>query len=155
MDFGCRCAEGSRIAVPPVIGTGPGLITSGPLLMLDLDFVKVGPGKYQKWNPMTQVRTTLIFQHNSNGTMTVTERVEQPKQIVADIIDLNVKQQNEHDGRYGGDLITQQTRIPLSVHRQLMKQCGYQPGHGYDEKKYRQILNDRDHYKLKTVSGTI
>ena len=122
--------------------------------MIDASFVKVAPSTYQKWNATLGIRTTVFF-FKEDGKQMVTVRHEQPKALIADIIDLNVKQQNSHDGKYGSKLITQTSRLPLTVHRQIMQQCGYQPGYGYDEKKFRQILNDRDNYKLKTVSGTI
>ena len=117
---------------------------------MDLSFTRIAPGTYQKWNAVLGVRTTVTF---DRGKIHV--RHEQPRQLVNDVLDRNVAMQNDFKGRYGADLITQTTSLPLVVHSQIMAQCGFQPGHGYDEKKFRRIMNDRDNYKLKCVSGKI
>ncbi len=124
--------------------------------MLDLSFKRTGPGTYQKWNAVLGVRTTITFvPARDGGGRKIHVRHDQPRQVIADVLDRNVAMQNDFKGRYGGDLITQTASLPIVVHSQIMAQCGFQPGQGYDEKKFRAILNDRDNYKLKCVPGKI
>lgn len=112
---------------------------------------KIGPGTYQRYNHKLGILTTMLIEHLPGGAKKVHVKQEQR---VDDILDFNVKQQNEHKG-FKGDGLHQVTRIPAVEYRKIMERCGFQPGHGYDKKKFRQILNDRDYYKLKTVSGRI
>lgn len=120
------------------------------------EYKKVGPGKWVKWNPVLMIRSTLEAVYNSSGKITAWNvRREQPRAVIDAVLERNVALQNDGKRRYDADLIHQQTSIPIAVHAQIMEQCGFQPGHGYDEKKFKQIINDRDNYKLKTVSGTI
>lgn len=116
-------------------------------------FTYIGPGTYQKWDSVLGIRTTVKFEGEGDQKL-VHVRHEQPKQVIQDILDLNVARQNAFSG-YGGDMMHQTSSIPLTVHSQIMKQCGNIPGVGYDQKKFSQILNDRDYYKLKTVPGRI
>jgi hypothetical protein len=120
--------------------------------MVDLTFRKIAPDTYQKWNAVLGVRTTVTFDREGRR---IHVRHDQPKQMIADVLDRNVAMQNDWKGRFGGDLVTQTASLPIVVHSQIMKQCGFQPGQGYDEKKFRQIMNDRDNYKLKCVPGKI
>lgn len=113
-------------------------------------FVQVGPGTYQKWNPALGIRTTVIFK---DGFMHV--RHEQPKQLIADILDLNVKRQNDFKGYGKGDDMFQATSLPWAIHKQVMAKCGFKEGQGYDIKKFKQIMNDSDYSKLKVVPGKI
>lgn len=117
-----------------------------------LDFVQVAPNVYRKWNAILGLRTTVTFD-NVNGKIHV--RHDQPKKLITAVLDRNVSMQNDWKGKFGADLITQTTSMPIAVHSQIMKQCGHKPGQGYDEKKFKQIINDRDNYKLKTVPGRI
>ncbi|MGE3476968.1 MAG: hypothetical protein AB7H70_14295 [Rhodospirillaceae bacterium] len=114
--------------------------------MLDLSFRQIGPGLYVKWNPVLGIRTTVRFE---NGLMHVKH-----EQRVDDVLDLNVAQQNDFTGYRGKELV-QATRIPMIEHRKIMERCGFQAGAGYDLKKFKQILNDRDYCKFKTVPGKI
>ncbi len=124
--------------------------------MLDLTFRQIAPNTYQKWNAVLGVRTTVTFvEAGDRAGRKIHVRHDQPKALIADVLDRNVAMQNDFKGRYGGDLITQTASLPIVVHSQIMKQCGFQPGFGYDTKKFRQILNDRDNYKLKCVPGKI
>lgn len=120
--------------------------------MLDLRFTRIGPGTYQKWNAILGVRTTVTFDRDSRK---IHVRHEQPRALVDAVLARNVVMQNDFKGRFGADVITQTTSLPIAVHRQIMAACGFQPGRGYDEKKFRAILNDRDYYKLKCVPGKI
>ena len=114
---------------------------------------KVGPGTFQRYNHQLGILTTMEIEHLPGGGKKV--HVNQ-QQRVDDILDLNVYQQNHCDAPKEG--LRQATRIPVIEHRKIMKQCGLdekKPQDGYDEKKFRQIVNDRDFYKFKTVSGRI
>lgn len=124
---------------------------------IELEYTKVGPGKWVKWNPILRIRSTLeAIKWDSNGKATEFRVLrEQPKADIQAVIDFNVAMQNSAKRNFAGDLITQTTCIPTTVHQSLMEQCGYQPKHGYDEKRFRQLMNDRDYYKLKTVPGKI
>lgn len=121
--------------------------------MLDLSFVQIAPDTYQKWNAALQIRTTIFF-HGVGEDRKMTVRHEQPKKVIASILDRNVAMQNDFSGYKGKDGF-QATSLPISVHKQVMKMCGHQPGHGFDEKKFKQIMNDGDYSKLKTVPGKI
>lgn len=114
--------------------------------MLDLSFRHIGAGLYVKWNPLLGIRTTVRFE---NGLMHVKH-----EQRVDDVLDLNIAQQNDFAGYRGKDLV-QATRIPMVEHRKIMARCGFEPGAGYDVKKFKQIINDRDYSKFKTVPGKI
>jgi hypothetical protein len=113
-------------------------------------FRVVGPGHYVKYNPLTGIRTTVILE-GTGDTRTMHVRHDQR---VDDILDLNVARQNDHKGFKGVDMF-QATSIPMVEHSKIMAKCGYKPGQGYDVKKFKQILNDRDFYKFKTVPGRI
>lgn len=120
------------------------------------EYKKVGPGRWQKWNPILMVLSTLEAEYNTSGEIVRWHtRIQQPRAVQQAILDHNVDRQNSWKGRYGGDLITQTTSLPIAIHQQVMEQCGFQKGHGYDEKKFAQIMNDRDNYKLKCVPGRI
>ena len=120
--------------------------------MLDLTFRQIAPDTYQKWNAALCVRTTVTFDRVGRK---IHVRHDQPRALVAAVLERNVALQNDFKGRYGADVITQTTSLPIAVHRQIMAQCGFRPGQGYDGKKFRAILNDRDNYKLKCVPGRI
>lgn len=124
---------------------------------IELEYTKVASGKWVKWNPILRVRSTIeAIKWDSKGRATefkVTR--DQPKADIQAIVDFNVNMQNSWKGSYGGDLITQTTRLPTVIHQQIMEQCGFKAHQGYDEKKFKQIINDRDNYKLKTVPGRI
>lgn len=123
---------------------------------ITLEYKKVGPGLYRKWNPTLGVYSTIQVNYDSNGRRTgFTHSIAQPDYILQQILDRNVAMQNSWKGKFGGDVVTQTTSLPIAVHQQIMAQCGFQAGHGYDEKKFRSILNDRDNYKLKTIPGRI
>lgn len=111
-------------------------------------FRKAGDGVFQRYNAVLGILSTYHFDHAS-GKVSVRQ-----EQRIDDILDFNVMQQNEHRG-FKGDGLHQATRIPTVEYWKIMKQCGFTPGQGYDERKFRQILNDRDNYKLKTVPGRI
>lgn len=115
-----------------------------------MEFRQIAPGVYQKYNHILCIRTTVTFR---DGLMHV--KHEQPKEIIEDILDLNVKRQNDFAGYGKGDNLYQATSMPLAVHAQVMKACGHEPGKGYDVKKFKQIVNDIDYRKLKTVPGRI
>jgi hypothetical protein len=120
--------------------------------MLDLTFRQIGPDTYQKWNGALGVRTTIRF---DRAARQIHVRHDQPAWLVDAVLDRNVALQNAAKASFKNDLVTQTTSMPIAVHRQVMAQCGFQPGHGYDEKKFRRIMNDRDNYKLKTIPGRI
>ena len=44
--------------------------------------------------------------------------------------------------------------IPIPIHRQMMRECGWQNG-DYDRAKYRRMLNDMDNAKFRLVDGRI
>lgn len=120
--------------------------------MLDLTFRQIGPDTYQKWNAALGVRTTLTFDRAGRK---IHVRHDQPRALVEAVLDRNVAMQNSAKRSFKDDYVTQVSSLPIAVHRQIMAQCGFQPGHGYDEKKFRAILNDRDNYKLKCVPGKL
>lgn len=121
----------------------------------NLEYKKVGPGHYMKWNPVLGVRSQIWVTPSAiPGKVDVHTRHDQPKQLVEDILDRNVAMQNDFSGYRGKDIV-QGTAIPLVQHKQIMKQCGFQAGHGYDEKRFKQIVNDIDYRKFKTVPGKI
>lgn len=126
---------------------GKGPARAGPVsAMFDLSFRQIGPGTYVKWNPVLGIRTTVRFE---SGVCHVKH-----EQRVDDVLDLNVAQQNNFEGFRGKDLV-QAARIPLVEHRKIMARCGFAPGAGYDVKKFKQILNDRDFCKFKTIPGKL
>lgn len=120
--------------------------------MLDLSFDRIGPNTYRKWNPILGVRTTLTFDR-ANGRIHV--RHDQPRALIDAVLERNVALQNGAKRSFKDDYVIQTASLPIAVHRQIMTQCGFQPGHGYDEKKFRAILNDRDNYKLKCAPGRL
>jgi hypothetical protein len=120
--------------------------------MLDLTFRQIAPGVYQKWNALMGIRTTVTF---SPDGKTMHVRHDQPKKLIRDVLNRNVALQNSGKSAHANDLITPVTSMPITVHKQVMQKCGFKPGQGYDVKKFRQIVNDRDYYKLKTVPGRI
>lgn len=124
---------------------------------IDGEFKKVGSGRWAKWNPILRIRTVLEVSEYDGRGQPLAFRVyrQQPREDIEAILDLNVQTQNSWKGRYGADLGTQTTRIPIVIEQQIKEKCGFIPGQGYDEKKFRQIVNDRDYYKLKTVTGRI
>lgn len=122
---------------------------------ITLEYKKVGAGRWLKWNPILFMYSELIANYENGRVKSYTVRRWQPDWVLKATLDRNVAMQNDWKGRYGGDLITQTSSLPIAVHAQIMEQCGFKPGQGYDEKKFRQILNDRDNYKLKTVPGRI
>ena len=113
---------------------------------------RVGPGKYIKFNPLLGITTKLWITASSKSGKVDIHTLH--TQNVEDILDLNVKQQNDFSG-YRGKEGYQATRIPMVEYQQIMKRCGFKPGQGYDHKKFRQILNDSDYSKLRTVPGKI
>lgn len=116
-------------------------------------FRYLGNSTYQKWDNVMGIRTTVRFEGTGDKKI-MHVRHEQPKQIVQDILDLNVARQNGFSSFKSAEM-HMTSSIPLTVHSQIMEKCGNVPGIGYDEKKFKQILNDRDYYKLKTVPGRI
>lgn len=117
-----------------------------------VSYVQVGIGRYVKHNPILGVTSYLTVEPSGKpGKVNVHVRHEQR---VDDTLDLNVYQQNEFRSFKGMDGY-QATRIPLVEHRKIMQQCGFQAGHGYDEKKFKQIVNDSDFRKFKIVPGRI
>ena len=114
--------------------------------MIDLSYKQIGPGVYQKWNALLGIRTTLTF---ADGKIHVKK-----EQRVEETLDLNVAQQNDFRSFKGMDGYIG-TRIPLVEHEKIMERCGHEKGKGYDVKKFKQIVNDRDNYKFKLVPGRI
>lgn len=118
--------------------------------MIDMDFKQIGPGLYRKWNPQTRIRTTVKFE---GGNMHV--RHEAHPEDTQAILDFNVMRQNDHKG-FKDQEIYQASSIPSHIYwGQIMPKCGFKNGQGFDERKFKQILNDRDNYKLKCVPGKI
>lgn len=117
-------------------------------------FQKVGPSTYQKYNPLTGIRTTVKFTGKGDSyAMSVKRETELNAQ--AAILDLNVAQANDFSGYKGKELV-QATRIPLLEHAKIMDRCGKDVRTGeYDEKKFKQILNSNEYSKLRTVPGKI
>lgn len=116
-------------------------------------FRTIGPGQYQKFNPLTGIRTTVTFTGSGDEKAMHVKR-ETALQVQNAILDMNVAEQNNFKGFKGVD-IYQATRIPLIEHEKIMQRCGHVPGQGYDEKKFKQIVNDIDYRKLKVVPGRI
>lgn len=120
--------------------------------MPDLAFKQVAPGTYVKWNPVLGIRTTMwITPSSTPGKVDVHTKHEQR---VDEILDMNVKLANDFSGYKGKELV-QATRIPITEHRKIMKQCGFQAGQGYDQKRFARILNDPEFSKFKVVPGKI
>lgn len=116
-------------------------------------FQSIGPGQYRKYNPLTGIRTTVTFTGSGEARAMHVKR-ETALQVQSAILDMNAADQNNFKGFKGVD-IYQATRIPLIEHEKIMQRCGHQKGHGYDVKKFKQIINDIDYRKLKTVPGKI
>lgn len=116
-------------------------------------FSHIGPGVYQKWDPVMLIRTTVTFTGKGEKKIMHVRR-EQPDWVGKVIIDDNVARQNDFagyskmDGGYHG------ARIPLPMWGQIMTACGHSQGE-YDQKKFKRILNDPDYAKLRTVPGKI
>lgn len=119
-----------------------------------LQYRKVGPGKYYKYNPVLGIHSTLWILKSASGRAGEVDIHTMHEQDVGEVLDLNVMQQNNHAGFKGQDMY-QGTRIPMVEYRKIMKRCGFVPGQGYDQKKFRQILNDSDYSKLRCVPGKI
>lgn len=115
-------------------------------------FQVVGPGHYVKYNPLTGVRTTVIFE-GKGDVRNMTVRHEQAISVQNSILDLNVARQNDFNGY--GDGLYQASSIPLVAFEQVKKKCGFQPGYGMDPVAFKKLLNDRDYYKFKTVPGRV
>lgn len=110
-------------------------------------WVQIGRGTYQKYNPTLGIRTTVRMEESGvPGKINLHTKHEQ---YVGGIIELNKRQQNDFKG-FKGDLMTQVARIPLVEHRKIMQRCGLERGQ-YDQKKFRQILNDPDYKYFKTI----
>lgn len=122
---------------------------------IELEYKKVGPGKWQKWNALLCILSTIEAEYENGKLVRYHYRREQPKWFTDAVLDRNVAMQNDGKQRFGADLITQTASLPIAVHAQIMEKCGFKAGQGYDEKRFRQIMNDRDYYKLKTVSGRL
>jgi hypothetical protein len=126
--------------------------------MSDLGFklVKFGGNEsvYQKWNRHTLTRTTVTIWGQGEGKM-MNVKHEQPKWVQETIIEDNVARQNDWRGNFKGMDAFNAIRAPMPVWQQIMRDTGFQAGHGYDEKKFRQIVNDSDYSKLKVVPGKI
>lgn len=117
------------------------------------DWEVLGPGHYRKWNPQTMILTTVRFTgEGEKKTMHV--RREQPSWVTNAIIEDNVARQNDFKG-YGNDEFYHGVRAPMPVWQQIMEKSGFIAGQGYDEKKFKSIVNDRDFYKLKIAPGRI
>lgn len=116
-------------------------------------FNQIGPGQYRKYNPLTGIRTTVTFT-DAGDKYAMNVKHETSLSLQNAILDLNVAQQNSFSGYKGKELV-QGTRIPLLEHRNIMARCGYQPGQGYDVKKFKSIINSSDYSKLRTVPGKI
>lgn len=116
-------------------------------------FQTIGAGQYQKYNPLTGIRTTVTFTGTGDQKAMHVKR-ETALQVQSAILDMNVAQQNDFKG-FKGVEVYQATRIPLIEHEKIMKACGHQPGQGYDVKKFKSIVNDIDYRKLKVVPGRI
>lgn len=112
---------------------------------------KTGPGTFQRYNHYLGILSTYLIEHLEGGKMRVHVRQDQR---MDDILDANVRQQNDFKGYHGDDMY-QATRIPIVVHEQIKKKCGFKPGIGYDPVEFKKLLNDRDYYKLKTVPGRL
>lgn len=122
---------------------------------IELEYKKVGAGKWQKWNPVLNVLSTIEAEYENGRIVRYRVSRQQPKWFIDAVLDRNVAMQNSFKGTYGDDLVTQTTSMPIVVQQQVMEQCGFKAGQGYDEKKFRQIMNDRDYYKLKTIPGKL
>lgn len=122
---------------------------------ITLEYKKVGAGVWRKWNPVQGIWSELRANYQGGKLVSYTVRRWHPPEILEAVLDRNVAMQNSWKGKYGDDCVTQQTAIPIALHQQIMDKCGFQQGHGYDEKKFRQIMNDSDYRKLKTVPGRI
>ena len=118
-------------------------------------YQRIAPRTYQRWDPVLLKRTTVQFE-GSGEKLLMHVKIDQPPWVGKIILDNNVDLQNNFKGYGKGDGFYQATCIPAHVYwGQIMPKCGFQPGHGYDEKKFKQIVNDRDNYKLKVVPGKI
>lgn len=121
--------------------------------MTESPFQKIAHNTYRRWDPVLQKRVTVTFEGTGERKL-MHVKIEQPKQLIQDILDMNVEQQNSFAG-YGNAEGFQAFRMSPQVYQQIMEKCGHQPGKGYDEKKFKSILNDRDYYKLKTIPGRV
>jgi hypothetical protein len=112
----------------------------------------LGGGVIQKWNPQTRIMTKFRYDPE---TKKLHVQHSQLKEDVDAILERNKAMQNSWKGRFGDDLITQTASVPIILHEQFKKQCGFQEGHGYDTDKYRKLLNDPDYRYLKTVTARL
>lgn len=109
---------------------------------------------YVKWNPHTLTRTTVTYLGMGEKKVMHVKH-DQPKWVTDTIIEDNVARQNDWRGNFKGMDAFNAVRAPMPVWQQIMKQCGFKQGQGYDEKKLKQIVNDSDYSKLKVVPGKI
>lgn len=87
--------------------------------MLDLSFRKIGPDTYRKWNAVLGVRTTLTFDRQNRK---IHVRQEQPRALIAAVLERNVALQNGAKSSFKDDYVTQAASLPIAVHRQVMAQ---------------------------------
>lgn len=109
---------------------------------------------YQKWDPVMLKRVTVTFEGRGEKKL-MHVKIDQPDWVGKIILENNVELQNNFQGYGKGDGFYHATCMPMPIWNQVMQKCGFEKGHGYDEKKFKQIVNDRDNYKLKVVPGRI
>lgn len=115
------------------------------------EYRKIGPGTYQRFSPITGIRTTIYLETLPGGKRNMTIKQEQD---VEHIIARNTFLQNNFSG-YDKNL-HQVASVPLVWDNEFKRLSGQVNGKGeYDEKKYKSLLNDRDYYRFKTVPGKI
>lgn len=116
-----------------------------------MDYRKTEKHVFEKVDPRTRVKTRMIFDHAS-GEIKV-QKIQDPHAVQA-LVDMNKEARDSHR-RYNGNGMTKVSSIPLVEWQKIMARCGNQPGIGYDQEKFRKIINDGDYAKLRTVPGRI
>lgn len=119
------------------------------------EFQKIAPNTYRRWDPVLLKRVTVRFEGSGEKKL-MHVRIEQPKWVVNTILDDNVALQNSFAGYGKTDGFYQASRIPSQIYwGTVMPKCGFQAGHGYDEKAFKRLVNDRDYSKFKIIPGKV
>lgn len=110
---------------------------------------------YRRWDPVLLKRITVRFEGKGDKKL-MHVKMEQPKWVVNTILENNVQLQNNFSGYGKGDGFYRGASIPAPIYGQFMEASGRDPITGeYDEKKFKSLVNDSDHSKLRVVPGKI
>ena len=104
-----------------------------------------------RYDPESGVETWVQKEPRSDGGYAL--HVMEVQKNIPEILDHNAKiksaQGSDWTKRKHGAVVAS---VPIAIDNELKRQCGLEGGE-YDKKKYRQLINDSDYSKLRTVDG--